>query len=107
MKRTITAIAAAVLVTAAWGAPSAMAGGKSHLLGNYKVEKHIDLEGEEGTYTLSCNGTDIAVDGMWRIDNVDQDNDWVDPYTPTGNPANDVLLSVQAVAAYPTSNSTY
>ena len=62
-------------------AAPAMAG-KSHLTGVYKVEKHLDLNGEGGDYTISCQPGDIALDGMWRIDNVDQDND----YQPTPPP---------------------
>lgn len=64
---------------AAFGAPSTALAGKSHQLSPYKVEAHVDLEGEDAGYTLSCPSSDIAIDGMWRIDNVDQDNDWEDP----------------------------
>jgi hypothetical protein len=57
--------------------------GKSHLTGLYKVEKHVDLDGEGLNYTISCQPGDKALDGMWRIDNVDQDNDY-EPSPPPG-----------------------
>lgn len=63
---------------AAFGAPSTALAGKSHFVNPYKVEQHVELEGEDAEYVVSCKGNDIAVDGMWRIDNVDQDNDWED-----------------------------
>ena len=107
MKLTIKFAVAALAATAFLAPSSALAGGKAHHLGSYKVEKHIDLEGEEGEYTISCPGSDIAVDGMWRIDNVDQDNDYVYDAAPTGFPRHDVLLSVEPVAAYPISQSTF
>jgi hypothetical protein len=103
IKIAVAALAAAALITPS----AALAGGKSHFLGSYKVEKHIDLEGETGTYTVTCPSNDIAIDGMWRIDNVDQDNDYVYDAAPTGKARHDVLLSVEPVAAYPTSVSTY
>jgi hypothetical protein len=108
MTRTFT-IALAVLAAAALAGPSSAFAGKSHLLGVYKVEKHLDLEGEEGSYTLSCEGTDIAIDGMWRIDNVDQDNGFVygSPPFSSLDPAWDVLKSVEVVDAYASSDSTY
>jgi hypothetical protein len=107
MKLTIKLAVAALAATALTAPSAALAGGKAHLLGSYKVEKHIDLEGEEGFYDISCPGSDIAVDGMWRIDNVDQDNDYVYDPAPTGQARHDVLLSVEPVAAYPTTKSTY
>lgn len=100
MKRNLT-IAMAALAAMAFGAPAAYAGG-AHVAGYYKVEKHIDIEGEEAEYTISCPNNDIAVDGMWRWDNVDQDNDYVyatAPSTPQYSKL-DVLNSVEPVAAY-------
>ena len=42
----------------------------------YKVEKHVDLAGSTPTTTLHehlyCDNGDIALDGMWRVDHVDQ-----------------------------------
>lgn len=64
---------------AAFAVPSAALAGKSHHVSPYKVEQHVELEGEDGSYDLSCKSGDIATDGMYRIDNVDQDNDWEDP----------------------------
>jgi hypothetical protein len=62
------------------GIPATASAGKSHFVSPYKVEKHVDIEGEDGTYDLSCKAsTDIAVDGMWRVDDIAQDNDWQDP----------------------------
>ena len=95
-------IAVAAMAATALGLPAvANAGNGSHLLSSYKAEKHIDLDGEGGVYTIKCNTGDIATDGMWRIDNVDQDNDYVYDTAPTGKPAWDVLNSVEPVAAYP------
>jgi hypothetical protein len=54
--------------------PAAAHAGASHPLKLYKVERHVDLEGD-GSYTVSCTGSDYAMDGMWRVDNVDQDSD--------------------------------
>jgi hypothetical protein len=72
-------LAALLAGAAAFAVPSAALAGKSHHTSVYKVEDHVELEGEDGEYTLSCKATDIAIDGMWRLDNVDQDNDWADP----------------------------
>jgi hypothetical protein len=114
MKRIFTITAAAFAVAALAGPSSALAGG-SHLLGTYKVEKHLDLDGQGGAYTISCEPGDIALDGMWRIDNVDQDNDYIYPvgayfqptYPPSWEPAWEVLKSVEVVEAYATSIDTY
>lgn len=78
---TITRIhlAALIAAVAAFAVPSAAQAGKSHHTSVYKVEDHVELEGEDGEYTLKCKSGDIAIDGMWRVDNVDQDNDWADP----------------------------
>jgi hypothetical protein len=48
---------------------------KRHFLKMYKVEEHLDLEGDEfKTVRLECTDPyDLATDGMWRIDHVDQD----------------------------------
>ena len=51
---------------------SAMA---AHDLGIYKVEKHVDLDSDETIVDLSCYANDFALDGMWRIDHADQDED--------------------------------
>jgi hypothetical protein len=70
---------ASAAAIAAFGMPSTALAGKSHHLNPYKVEEHVELEGEDASYDVQCQSGDIAVDGMWRIDNVDQDNDWEDP----------------------------
>lgn len=51
---------------------SAFAG---HDLGIYKVEKHLDLVADETEVDLSCGSGTYALDGMWRIDHADQDDD--------------------------------
>src|SRR5688500_6410181 len=47
---------------------------KRHFLKMYKVEEHLDLEPAEfKTVRVECTEpTDLATDGMWRIDHVDQ-----------------------------------
>ncbi|MDP2772275.1 MAG: hypothetical protein Q8O61_01865 [Nocardioides sp.] len=61
----------AVLATPAEAAPDR----RAHHLKTYRLEKVIELEGGEGASpSLSCRAGDIAVDGMWRVDNVDDPN---------------------------------
>lgn len=112
-------IAALIAAAAALAIPSAALAGKSHQTDVYKVEDHVELEGEDGTYTLSCKPGDVAVDGMWRVDNVDQDNDWTDPDgqlasfwgpAPTGidtSPDLTIRKAIRPMAAYASSASTY
>lgn len=69
------AAAIAVVAIGALGLPSSALAGKSHHLKLYKVEQHIDIEGDLD-YTISCKPGDIATDGMWRIDDVSQDNEF-------------------------------
>ena len=92
-------------------AAPAQAGGRSHLLGIYKVDMPIDIEGEDGAYTASCRAGDIALDGMWRIDDIDQDNDYVPQPPPgfgtTGNAMWDVAESVLPQAAFASAPDTY
>src|SRR3954454_22360370 len=49
-----------------------------HFLKMYKVEKQIDLAGEfpDNSFHehLYCDAGDYAVDGMWRVEHVDQAN---------------------------------
>jgi hypothetical protein len=99
MKR-ITILAAAALATMAVVAPGSAFAGGAHLLGMYKYEKHIDVEGDGGEYTISCPNNDIAIDGMWRVDNADQDNDYTYDTAPSGDSGLDVLNSLEPVAAY-------
>jgi hypothetical protein len=65
---------------------SAFAG---HDLGIYKVEKHVDLTSDETAVDLSCGDGTYALDGMWRIDHADQDDD--DLYVTAIGRAVDVL----------------
>ncbi len=107
----------AVAAFAAVAVPST-ASAKSIVLGLYKVEKHVDVDGDNSdpssaAYKLSCHGNDLAMDGMWRIDNVDQDNDY-DPLPPPGflttsSTAFDALESVLPVESdvAPLDPSTY
>ena len=67
---------------------SAFAG---HDLGIYKVEKHVDLTSDETAVDLSCQTGDYALDGMWRIDHADQDDD--DIYVTSIGRAVDVVQS--------------
>jgi hypothetical protein len=104
-------VAALALPACATFTTPAMAG-NSHYLGVYKVEKHVDFEGEGGPLeTISCRPGDIALDGMWRIDAVDQDNDYVPAPPPgfgtTGNLLWDNLESVLTVTARRTALGTY
>ena len=48
---------------------------RAHHLETYRLEKLIELEGGEGASpSLTCRAGDFAVDGMWRVDNVDDPN---------------------------------
>lgn len=64
-----------------------------HDVGIYKVEKHVDLEQDVTSASVACNSGDIAMDGMWRIDHVDQDNDW----------GSNVLNSIDVLDSYASS----
>ena len=61
---------------------SALAG---HDLRIYKVEKQVDLNSDYNEDFVECLGNDYALDGMWRIDHVDYDEDeaWADLMTST------------------------
>ena len=68
MQRIIwTLMAAAAL---AFASPAA-----AHDLQLYKVEKHVDLDSDDKTFELGCLNGDYVLDGMWRIDHADQDDD--------------------------------
>jgi hypothetical protein len=99
------------LLAFATAAAPAGAGGRSHLLGIYKIDVPIEIEGEDGTYTASCRTGDIALDGMWRIDDIDQDNDYKPNPPPgfgtTGDAKWDVLESVLPVASFASAIDTY
>ena len=72
------ALLAPLAIVAAFASPAAAASGKPHEVYMYKVEKHVDLEGEYPDNKMHehvyCNPGDIALDGMWRVDHVDQAN---------------------------------
>jgi hypothetical protein len=53
----------------------ASAGDHSHLLKIYRVEQHLTLGGAKKLYEVKCHTGDFAIQGMWRVDNVDQDDD--------------------------------
>ena len=98
----VAALAAPLLAVLALVAPAdaGKVGPRLHEVYMYKVEQHVDLSGEypDNTFdgSLRCAGNDIALDGMWRIDHVDQyqagENDPDDPGTGTYNDARDVIV---------------
>lgn len=100
--RPLVGLALAVLASAVAAAPT-QAGGRSHYLGVYKVDRHIDVAGEGGEYRIACRAGDVLLDGMWRIDEVEQDAEFVpDPppgFPATGNPSFTQLESVLPVRA--------
>lgn len=77
--------------------PGTAAATGSHHIIKYKVEKHVTLNGDFEQVDLACESGDYALDGMWRLDHVDQDNDYVgnvlqslnvyDSYGDGANPA--------------------
>ncbi|WP_395658585.1 hypothetical protein [Nocardioides sp.] len=82
-RSTLVSAAAAALVVPflaaiAGAAPASASSPRPHEVAMYKVEKHVDVAGEyPDNYLredLSCNGGDYALDGMWRVDHVDQAN---------------------------------
>lgn len=98
--------------------PSSALAGQSHLLKLYKVEKHVDLQGQDDTYTVTCPNNDLALQGMWRVDDVEQDNDyfnagpggsWGTTLPPASNDHADwdVLRSVRPVEVQASSDSSY
>lgn len=76
-----------------------------HHLEMYKVEQHLTLdEFDSATPTLGCPNGDIATDGMWRIDHVDQYNFQLadDDETPWA-----IYNAIEVSQAESTSLSTY
>jgi hypothetical protein len=57
----------------------------AHDLNVYKAEKQVDLNSDDNTDFVDCRTGDYALDGMWRIDHVDYDEDmpFVDLMTST------------------------
>lgn len=74
MPRSTRLLTIAVLATAAGLLLPATAPAKTaskHHLGSYRVEQHLTIdELDTQTAHVSCSGSDIAVDGMWRVDDV-------------------------------------
>lgn len=55
--------------------PAVASAAPSHFTKVYKVEKHVDLNGGQYVHEhVYCSPGDYAVDGMWRVDHVDQEN---------------------------------
>jgi hypothetical protein len=86
---------------------SAVTATKHHLV-MYKVEKQVSLgESQTASPTVSCNGSDYATDGMWRIDSVGHFNPQLaDPDEVDAGGWN-IATGVDVLAAYPSSSSTY
>lgn len=57
----------------------------AHDLQVYKAEKQVDLNSDDNSDYVDCRSGDYALDGMWRIDHVDYDEDmpFVDLMTST------------------------
>jgi hypothetical protein len=118
MNRGRLILLACAIALGALALPSSALAGQSHLLKLYKVEKHVDLQGQDDTYTVTCPNNDLALQGMWRVDDVEQDNDFFDPgpggsWGTTSPPASndhadwDVLRSVRPVEVQASSDSSY
>lgn len=107
----VAALTAPLALVAALGSPATAAnvGPRPHEVNTYKVEKHVDLSGEHpdnyADEDLWCNDGDIALDGMWRVDHVDQfnpsDYDPDDPEVGYYNDERDVVV----YASYPDSGN--
>ncbi|WP_121254112.1 hypothetical protein [Nocardioides ferulae] len=89
----LAALIAPLALVSSGEAAAAPKGLKTHQTKVYKVEKHVDLGGEfpdnTASYELKCSPGDIAVDGMWRVDHVDQAN----PDTGTFGDERDVYVT--------------
>jgi len=72
-----SAIAALIapVTMAVMASPVEAADVRGHHLTTYKVEMQVDLDGHDTvSESLSCAAGDYAVDGTWRVDNVDDPN---------------------------------
>lgn len=65
----------------------------AHDLKIYKVERQVDLVSDFTTVDLKCDTGDYAVDGMWRIEHGDQDDDDLFPQA--------IGRAVDVLAAFP------
>ena len=55
--------------------PAIASASPTHFTKVYKIEKQLDLNGHQSAHEhLYCEAGDYAIDGMWRVDNVDQAN---------------------------------
>ncbi|MBB6628023.1 hypothetical protein H5V45_11910 [Nocardioides sp. KIGAM211] len=80
----LLALVAPLAAVAVSSAPAEASNTKTHHVKMYKVEAQVDLDGEypdNSTHThLSCGAGDYALDGMWRVDSVDQANPDTDTF---------------------------
>jgi hypothetical protein len=74
----IAALLAPLALVVAAAQPASAGVGKFHEIYMYKVEKHVDISGDFPDKELHehvyCQPGDIALDGMWRVDSVEQAN---------------------------------
>ncbi len=72
----VAALFAPLAIVATLASSASAAPGKPHEVTFYKVEKHVTMSGEFPDQYLdehvACDPGDIALDGMWRVDHVDQ-----------------------------------
>jgi hypothetical protein len=71
----------------------------AHDLRIYKMEKQVVLDNDEDVVDLSCLGTDRVLDGMWRVDHADLDEDLSD--------FENIATAVDVREAYSDSPSNY
>lgn len=73
----VAALLAPLALVVAVATP-ANATGQFHEISMYKVEKHVDISGDYPHKNMHehvyCYNNDYALDGMWRVDNVEQAN---------------------------------
>lgn len=77
------AIAALIapVTLATMAGPAEAADIRGHHLTTYKVEKQLEIDGQDSaSASLSCKAGDFAIDGTWRVDNVDDPNPQLDMY---------------------------
>jgi hypothetical protein len=65
------AAAALVALGALAAVPATASAAHRHNLKLYKVERQISISSNDASATASCDSGDYALDGMWRVDNVD------------------------------------
>ena len=73
--RRLLAFALLLTVAGALLLPAIASASPTHFTKVYKIEKQLDLNGHQSAHEhLYCEAGDYAIDGMWRVDNVDQAN---------------------------------